>query len=398
MKAAAPAPTSGPPLLMSRRLRPSLRHRGRPGRRGSRSSSTTTTGLYEYRPLLRGAVSESRRRPSRRPSGRAARARRAEARAGGRGCARGAADGPAAEPDALSRGIVCRCCASTAEACRDRLGGRGVQPGLRRARTLALGTGRRYAATAPLLGLSVGGTIELARGIRVERSRRRGAGRERLARVRARAPGGRADPPRRPWAVADAITALRLATGAAVAAGHSSPSGSERHPLEPRPMLGIAATRPGGEPSRLRSMAPDARAARCWPRLPGWERGRRARPGAATLGAHPVRGRAEPLGDVSARRSPPSSAAPTGSGPRPCAQPCWSARSANPAARARVDGVLGLARGAGANAETADTCAGSTSRPCSPTTGRGCSRPSTRPCLGCARARRALFSARASAA
>ena len=118
-------------------------------------------------------------------------------------------------------------------------------------------------------------------------------------------------------------------------------------------MLGIAATRPGGEPSRLDpwrgKLAGDVLAG-----LPGWEQD-------AELGEALERWElslfeAEPLRSERLREA---LAALLGG-----ADGLWAAAMraavlvgevANPAARARVDGVLGLARGAGADAETADT-------------------------------------------
>jgi hypothetical protein len=51
--------------------------------------------------------------------------------------------------------------------------------------------------------------------------------------------------------LADAITALRLATGAPAAAGPVVFERLDWHSLGIRPMLGIAATEPAGEPTRL---------------------------------------------------------------------------------------------------------------------------------------------------
>ena len=106
---------------------------------------------------------------------------------------------------------------------------------------------------APLVGLSVGSTIELARGIRVERIDGCGPGARTAPLAFERGAPFRATLtlPDAPGELADAVTALRLATGAAVAAGPLVLEQLDRHPLEPRPLLGIAATVPGGEPSRL---------------------------------------------------------------------------------------------------------------------------------------------------
>ena len=131
-------------------------------------------------------------------------------------------------------------------------------------------TARAYAAASPLVGLSVGQTVDLGRGIQVrattpaelasrwpesgdllppgfgdepERSAVLSLGRDLSA--------GETIPPDAPAELADAITALRLATGAPIAAGPVVFEQLDRHPFEARPMLGIAATEPGGEPTRL---------------------------------------------------------------------------------------------------------------------------------------------------
>jgi hypothetical protein len=58
-------------------------------------------------------------------------------------------------------------------------------------------------------------------------------------------------PPDAPAELADAVTALRLATAAAAAAGPAVLERIDWHPFGIRPMLGIAATEPAGEPTRL---------------------------------------------------------------------------------------------------------------------------------------------------
>jgi hypothetical protein len=64
-------------------------------------------------------------------------------------------------------------------------------------------------------------------------------------------PAGEVALPDAPGELADAVTALRLATGAPVAAGPVVFEQLDRHPLELRAILGIAATEPSGEPTRL---------------------------------------------------------------------------------------------------------------------------------------------------
>ena len=60
-------------------------------------------------------------------------------------------------------------------------------------------------------------------------------------------------PPDAPAELADAVTALRLATAAPRAAGPVVFERLDWHPFGIRPMLGIAATEPPGEPTRLDS-------------------------------------------------------------------------------------------------------------------------------------------------
>jgi hypothetical protein len=64
-------------------------------------------------------------------------------------------------------------------------------------------------------------------------------------------PCGAADPPDAPGELADAVTALRLATAAPVAAGPVLFERLDWRPYGIRPVLPIAATAPPGEPTRL---------------------------------------------------------------------------------------------------------------------------------------------------
>ena len=64
-------------------------------------------------------------------------------------------------------------------------------------------------------------------------------------------PGDEITPPDAPGELADAVTALRLATAAPAAAGPVVFERLDWHPFGIRPMLGIAATEPAGEPTRL---------------------------------------------------------------------------------------------------------------------------------------------------
>jgi hypothetical protein len=132
------------------------------------------------------------------------------------------------------------------------------------------GEGHSYGAVAPLIGLSVGTQIELGDGIRVRVAATgelaamwpeaagllpRNFGREPdricvLELERALA-SGTDDAPDAPGELSDAVTAIRLATSAPVAAGPVLFERLDWRPYGIRPVLPIAATAPAGEPSRL---------------------------------------------------------------------------------------------------------------------------------------------------
>ncbi len=132
------------------------------------------------------------------------------------------------------------------------------------------GDGHTYGAVAPLIGLSCGAPIELGDGIRVRVAVTgeiaalwpeasgllpRDFGREVdrtcvLELVRSLAKGTD-DVPDAPGELADAVTALRLATAAPVAAGPVLFERLDWRPYGIRPVLPIAATAPPGEPDRL---------------------------------------------------------------------------------------------------------------------------------------------------
>ena len=229
-------------------------------------------GFYEYRPLVRDhvqarafwlakledsrvALDELRREPA------AAIFARAHAHAGPE----------SSEDRALFRAILLPLLTRTAEAC----GGFDWEDGAFRRIYAELerslfGTTRSYTAVAPLVGLSVGAPVELGRGIRVletsadELSMRWPEARELLPsrfgsepertcvlELQRELPGDEDTPPDAPAELADAVTALRLATAAAAAAGPVVFERLDWHPFGIRPMLGISATQPGGEPTRL---------------------------------------------------------------------------------------------------------------------------------------------------
>src|SRR6188472_388507 len=145
------------------------------------------------------------------------------------------------------------------------------------------GEGHSYGAVAPLVGLSVGAQIELGDGIRVRvaatgelaamwpeaagllpRDFGRAPDRICVLEVERSLPSGTNEAPDAPGELADAVTAIRLATAAPVAAGPVLFERLDWHPYGIRPVLPIAATAPPGEPTRLdpfrASVASDVRA------------------------------------------------------------------------------------------------------------------------------------------
>jgi hypothetical protein len=226
--------------------------------------------LYELRPLVRDyverredrllhledariAVGELRREPAARIF--------ARAHAGGR----------ADEEQALTRSVLFPLVASMADAC----GGFDWQDevferGYRELEHTLYGESRLYIALAPLTGLQLGQEADLGGGIRVRRAEigelanhwpearnllPRDFGREpdrlcvlelerKLAVDEADVPDGAAE-------LADAVTALRLATNGAIAAGPVLFETLDLRPYGIRPVLPIAATQPLGDPVRL---------------------------------------------------------------------------------------------------------------------------------------------------
>jgi hypothetical protein len=222
-------------------------------------------GLYEYRPLVRDHVESRASSLAHLEDARIAldELRREPAAAI-------FAHGESAE-GILFRAILVPLLIATAEAC----GGFDWEDGaFNRAYSelehSLFGASRTYRASAPLVGISVRAPIELARGIQVRPTTtaellagrpddrdvlpaRFGDEPERsclLAFERELAAGEIALPDA-PGELADAVTALRLATGAPAAAGPLVFEQLGGHPLELRPALGIAATQPDGEATRL---------------------------------------------------------------------------------------------------------------------------------------------------
>jgi hypothetical protein len=226
--------------------------------------------LYEYRPLVGGYVEARAGRLAALPDALAAleELRReppaaifARAHTGGEG----------SDTGALTRTVLLPLLSATAEHCggfdwNDEVFDRAYGE-LERS---LFGTRRAYAAVAPLIGLGAGSQIELGRGIRVRvaaagelaahwpdavRLLPPSFGREpdRVCVLELERPleAAEAEPPDAPGELADAVTALRLATSAAVAAGPVLFERLDWRPYGIRPVLPIAATQPTGEPSRL---------------------------------------------------------------------------------------------------------------------------------------------------
>jgi hypothetical protein len=230
-----------------------------------------SAGFYEFRPLVRDhvharaywlaslegariAVDELRREPA------------AAIFARGRG-------GPeASEERALYRALLLPLLVRTAEAC----GGFDWEDGafervyadLERS---LFGSSRSYTAVAPLVGVSVAAAgLALGRGIQVSTSSLEQLGR-RWPEAHELLPAGFGRDPERscvlelerelagdeqtlpdsPAELSDAVTAIRLAIAGPVASGPVVFEQLDWHPFGVRPMLGIAATEPAGEPTRL---------------------------------------------------------------------------------------------------------------------------------------------------
>jgi len=236
-------------------------------------SSYERPALYEYRPLVKPFIETRAYMLRRRPDAELAvdELRREPAAAI---FARAHAGPRADEHEALFGSVLLPLLISTAETC----GGFDWDDGAF-ARAYAelesalFGKGHQYGAVAPVIGLTTGGTtIELGNGIRL-----RVAATGELAKMWPEANGllpadfgrepdrlavleleralesGATEPPDAPGELADAVTAIRLATAAPVAAGPVLFERLDWRPYGIRPVLPIAATQPAGEPDRLDS-------------------------------------------------------------------------------------------------------------------------------------------------
>jgi hypothetical protein len=232
-------------------------------------ASPDRPSLYEYRPLARSFVEEradalAALEDARLALGELARERRAgifaraHAEAGG-------------EERALLESVLLPLVSATAEAC----GGFDWEDGaferayaeLERA---LFGDRHAYAAVAPLVGLVGVAEIDLGAGVRVRPAREgelssawpqsRGLlppafGREPdrvcVLEVARTLRAGAGDAPDAPGEIADAVTAIRLATAGAVAAGPVVFERLDGRPYGIRPVVPIAGAQPAGEATRL---------------------------------------------------------------------------------------------------------------------------------------------------
>ncbi|MBA2461045.1 MAG: hypothetical protein H0V45_04640 [Actinobacteria bacterium] len=225
--------------------------------------------LYEYRPLVRSFIESRAGALAKRDDARLALDELLREPAAAI-YARAHAGRKPSEEQALFRTVLVSLLISTAEVC----GGFdwddvAFERAYAELESSLFGKSRAYAAVAPLVGVSVVTQLELGGGLRI-----RAAATGELARHWPEAQGllppefGRAtdrycvlelergleageDPPDAPVELADAVTAVRLATAAPVAAGPVLFERLDWRPFGIRPVLPIAATQPPGEATRL---------------------------------------------------------------------------------------------------------------------------------------------------
>jgi hypothetical protein len=230
---------------------------------------TTGPALYEYRPLVRDFVEARVARLRGREDALIALEELAREPAAAI-YARAHAGRDPSEDDALFRTVLVDLLIRVAEAC----GGfdwddESFDRSYAELERSLFGERRTYAAVAPLVGISTGVQRELGASLRVraaadgELARHwpeargllpHGFGHEadRYCLLELRAALDSADDvPDAPAEIADAVSALRLATAAPLAAGPVLFETLDGRPYGIRPVLPIAATQPPGEPTRL---------------------------------------------------------------------------------------------------------------------------------------------------
>jgi hypothetical protein len=226
--------------------------------------------LYEYRPLVRGFVEEQAPTLRRLPDARNAidDLRREPAAAI---FSRAHAGVGSSEDDALFRTILVPMLCAVAERC----GGfdwhdDAFATAYADIERSLFGTARSYAAIAPLIGLSASSPVDLGGDIRIRpvvagevsslwpearglmpAEFGRDVDRLQVIELARDLDATEGEPPEASAELADAVSALRLATAGAIAAGPVVFERLDFRPLRISPLLPIAATQPRGEPIRL---------------------------------------------------------------------------------------------------------------------------------------------------
>jgi hypothetical protein len=226
--------------------------------------------LYEYRPLVGAFVEARAERLGRRDDAHAALAALKDEPAAGL-FAHAHAGERVGEDEALRRTILVPLLVDTAKACGgfdwDDAAFEHAYAGLERS---LFGERRSYGAVAPLVGLTAGGPISLGRGLTVRpvaagelaatwpdanrlvpRDFGREVDRTLVLELEAELDATACRVPEVPIEVARAVTALRLATPGAIAAGPVIFERLDWRPYGVRPVPALAAQIPGGEPTRL---------------------------------------------------------------------------------------------------------------------------------------------------
>jgi hypothetical protein len=226
--------------------------------------------LYEYRPLVGAFVEARADRLSHRDDAHEALAALKDEPAAGI-FARAHAGERTSEDEALRRTVLIPLLTRTAEAC----GGfdwddSGFERAYGELERSLFGERRAYAALAPIVGLTAGGAIELGRGIRARpaaagelaatwpeanRLLPRDFGREvdrtLVLELEAELESSACLVPDAPGEFGRAVTALRLGTPGAIAAGPVLFERLDWRPYGVRPVPPVAAQLPPGEPTRL---------------------------------------------------------------------------------------------------------------------------------------------------
>ena len=226
--------------------------------------------LYEYRPLVGSFVEFRAERLAQREDAHQALAALKDEPAAGI-FARAHAGERASEDEALRRTILVPLLVSTAERCGDfDWSDEAFETAYAELEQRLFGARRAYAALAPLVGLTAGGTIELGRGLRVRpaaagelsaswpdssRLLPRDFGREvdrtLVLELEQDIDGTACLVPDAPTEIGRAVTALRLAVPGALAAGAVIFERLDWRPYGVRPVPPVAAQTPRGEATRL---------------------------------------------------------------------------------------------------------------------------------------------------